>query len=57
MISMKDSNKVSLAILQKQLSEMANGGPHQQSRDDEFSGGVGAFAIMNNRLAETSGDR
>ena len=22
-----------------------------------FSGGVGAFAIMNNRLAETSGDR
>ncbi|KFO18265.1 Potassium channel subfamily K member 13 [Fukomys damarensis] len=60
MISMKDSNKVALAILQKQLSEMANGGPHQTStlsRDDEFSGGVGAFAIMNNRLAETSGDR
>ncbi|XP_042548690.1 potassium channel subfamily K member 13 [Dipodomys spectabilis] len=60
MISMKDSNKVSLAILQKQLSEMANGGPHQpstQALDDEFSGGVGAFAIMNNRLAETSGDR
>ncbi|XP_048218221.1 potassium channel subfamily K member 13 [Perognathus longimembris pacificus] len=60
MISMKDSNKVSLAILQKQLSEMANGGPHQPStpaQDDEFSGGVGAFAIMNNRLAETSGDR
>lgn len=60
MISMKDTNKVSLAILQKQLSEMANGGPHQNSvssRDDEFSGGVGAFAVMNNRLAETSGDR
>uniref|UniRef100_A0A8C5L1K4 Potassium channel, subfamily K, member 13 n=1 Tax=Jaculus jaculus TaxID=51337 RepID=A0A8C5L1K4_JACJA len=61
MISMKNSNKVSLAILQKQLSEMANGMPHQstsaQSRDDEFSGGVGAFAIMNNRLAETSSDR
>ncbi|XP_038193380.1 potassium channel subfamily K member 13 [Arvicola amphibius] len=60
MISMKDTNKVSLAILQKQLSEMANGGPHQSnssSRDDEFSGGVGAFAVMNNRLAETSGDR
>lgn len=60
MISMKDTNKVSLAILQKQLSEMANGGPHpsnSSSRDDEFSGGVGAFAVMNNRLAETSGDR
>ncbi|KAG3260528.1 potassium channel subfamily K member 13 [Ictidomys tridecemlineatus] len=60
MISMKDSSKVSLAILQKQLSEMANGGPHQAgapNQEDEFSGGVGAFAIMNNRLAETSGDR
>nr|XP_012629418.1 potassium channel subfamily K member 13 [Microcebus murinus] len=63
MISVKDflaANKVSLAILQKQLSETANGCPHQAStlsRDDEFSGGVGAFAIMNNRLAETSGDR
>ncbi|XP_004476115.2 potassium channel subfamily K member 13 [Dasypus novemcinctus] len=63
MISMKDflaANKFSLAILQKQLSETANGYPHQTStlsRDNEFSGGVGAFAIMNNRLAETSGDR
>lgn len=63
MISMKDflaTNKVSLAILQKQLSETANGCPHQTSTlslDNEFSGGVGAFAIMNNRLAETSGDR
>ncbi|KAM5242772.1 potassium channel subfamily K member 13 [Hipposideros larvatus] len=62
MISMKDfleANKVSLAVLQKQLSETANGCPHQitLSRDNEFSGGVGAFAIMNNRLAETSGDR
>lgn len=63
MISMKDflaANKVSLAILQKQLSETANGCPAQASalsRDSEFSGGVGAFAIMNNRLAETSGDR
>lgn len=56
-ISMKDflaTNKVSLAIPQKQLSESANG---TQPRDSEFSGGVGAFAIMNNRLAETSGDR
>ncbi|XP_007942678.1 potassium channel subfamily K member 13 [Orycteropus afer afer] len=63
MISMKDflaANKVSLAILQKQLFETANGCPHQTStlsRDSEFSGGVGALAIMNNRLAETSGDR
>ncbi|XP_066244358.1 potassium channel subfamily K member 13 [Saccopteryx leptura] len=63
MISMKDflaANKVSPATLQKQLSEMANGCPHQAGTlpwDNEFSGGVGAFAIMNNRLAETSGDR
>ncbi|XP_008146640.2 potassium channel subfamily K member 13 [Eptesicus fuscus] len=63
MISMKDfltANKVSLAVLQKQLSESANGCRLQtgtQPRDSEFSGGVGAFAIMNNRLAETSGDR
>lgn len=63
MISMKDflaANKVSLAILQKQLSETANGCPHSAnmlSRDSEFSGGVGALAVMNNRLAETSRDR
>ncbi|XP_003408866.1 potassium channel subfamily K member 13 [Loxodonta africana] len=63
MISMKDflaANKVSLAILQKQLFETANGCPRQTStlsRENEFSGGVGALAIMNNRLAETSGDR
>ncbi|XP_006879187.1 PREDICTED: potassium channel subfamily K member 13 [Elephantulus edwardii] len=63
MISMKDfleANKVSLAILQKQLFETANGYPHRTStlsQDNEFSGGVGALAIMNNRLAETSGDR
>ncbi|XP_078097184.1 potassium channel subfamily K member 13-like [Mustelus asterias] len=61
MISVKDflaSNKVSLAIMQKQLSETANGGPRQShSRYHGFSGGVGALAIMNNRLAETSVDR
>ncbi|XP_005992766.1 potassium channel subfamily K member 13 [Latimeria chalumnae] len=63
MISMKDflaSNKVSLAIMQKQLSETANGNPRQMghgARHNEFSGGVGALAIMNNRLAETSMDR
>ncbi|TRZ01651.1 hypothetical protein DNTS_006138, partial [Danionella cerebrum] len=61
MISMKDflaANKVNLAIMQKQLSEMANGHPRQSgssSRHNEFSGGVGALGIMNNRLAETSG--
>ncbi|CAM5151838.1 unnamed protein product [Natator depressus] len=63
MISMKDflaSNKVSLAIMQKQLSETANGYPRQlnsSSKHNGFSGGVGALAIMNNRLAETSVDR
>ncbi|XP_055043266.2 potassium channel subfamily K member 13b [Misgurnus anguillicaudatus] len=62
MISMKDflaANKVNLAIMQKQLSEMANGHPRQlgSSSRNEFSGGVGALGIMNNRLAETSVDR
>ncbi|NXX48485.1 KCNKD protein, partial [Tricholaema leucomelas] len=63
MISMKDflaSNKVSLAIMQKQLSETANGYPRQMtsnSKQNGFSGGIGALAIMNNRLIETSVDR
>lgn len=63
MISMKDlltSNKVSLAIMQKQLSDTANGCPRQMtsvSRHNGFAGGVGALGIMNNRLAETSTDR
>ncbi|MBN3320181.1 KCNKC protein, partial [Atractosteus spatula] len=63
MISMRDltaSNKVSLAIMQKQLSETANGFPRTvcgSSRHNGFSGGVGALAIMNNRLAETSDTR
>ncbi|KAL2081803.1 hypothetical protein ACEWY4_021621 [Coilia grayii] len=63
MISMRDflvANKVNLAIMQKQLSEMANGHPRQSgsaSRHNGFSGGVGALGIMNNRLAETSVDR
>lgn len=63
MISMKDlaaSNKVSLAIMQKQLSESANGYPRTvcgSSRHNGFSGGVGALGIMNNRLAETSNSR
>ncbi|XP_026090694.1 potassium channel subfamily K member 13-like [Carassius auratus] len=60
MISVNDfmTNKVSLAILQKQLSETAHGNPRQSHvRHNGFSGGVGAFAIMNNRLQETSVDR
>ncbi|KAK9412167.1 potassium channel subfamily K member 12 [Crotalus adamanteus] len=63
MISMRDltaSNKVSLALLQKQLSETANGYPRNvciSTRQNDFSGGVGALAIMNNRLAETSDSR
>ncbi|XP_061603022.1 potassium channel subfamily K member 13b [Cololabis saira] len=63
MISMRDflaANKVNLAIMQKQLSEMAMGNPRQSSsstRQNGFSGGVGALGIMNNRLAETSVDR
>ncbi|XP_061668327.1 potassium channel subfamily K member 13-like isoform X3 [Syngnathoides biaculeatus] len=63
MISMRDflaANKVNLAIMQKQLSEMAIGNPRQSgstSHHNGFSGGVGALGIMNNRLAETSVDR
>ncbi|XP_005735673.1 potassium channel subfamily K member 13 [Pundamilia nyererei] len=52
------SNKVSLALLQKQLSETAHQGPRQSySHQNGFSGGVGALGIMNNRLQETSVDR
>lgn len=54
------SPQVNLAIMQKQLSEMAIGHPRQSSsssRQNGFSGGVGALGIMNNRLAETSVDR
>ncbi|XP_023779088.1 potassium channel subfamily K member 12 [Cyanistes caeruleus] len=63
MISMREltaSSKVSLAILQKQLSETANGYPRNvciNTRQNGFSAGVGALAIMNNRLAETSDSR
>ncbi|XP_028648117.2 potassium channel subfamily K member 13-like [Erpetoichthys calabaricus] len=60
MISVKDflaSNKVSLAIMQKQLSETANGARQTYIHHNGFSGGIGALAIMNNRLAETSVDR
>ena len=60
MISMRDlaaSNKVALALMQKQLSDSANGYPRTVcggSRQNGFSDGVGALGIMNNRLAETS---
>ncbi|XP_067847167.1 potassium channel subfamily K member 13a isoform X1 [Heptranchias perlo] len=63
MICMRDflaANKVSLAVMQKQLSETVNGHPRATgpaSRHNGFSEGVGALAIMNNRLAETSVDR
>lgn len=52
------SNKVSLALLQKQLSETAHQGPRQSyNHQNGFSAGVGALAFMNNRLQETSADR
>ncbi|KAG7282659.1 hypothetical protein CRUP_017585 [Coryphaenoides rupestris] len=60
MISVNEFNKVSLALLQKQLSDTAHQGhaaPQSYGHLNGFSGGVGAFAIMNNRLQETSGDR
>ncbi|XP_062915315.1 potassium channel subfamily K member 13a [Mobula hypostoma] len=63
MISIRDflvANKVSLAIMQKQLMETASGHPRASGpspRPNGFSEGVGALAIMNNRLAETSVDR
>ncbi|XP_056140231.1 potassium channel subfamily K member 13 [Lampris incognitus] len=61
MISLNEftvSNKVSLALLQKQLSETAHQGSQQcHNHQNGFSEGVGAFAIMNNRLQETSMDR
>ncbi|CAL8267138.1 unnamed protein product [Merluccius merluccius] len=60
MISVNEFNKVSLALLQKQLSDTAHHhghAPQCHAHLNGFSGGVGAFAIMNNRLQETSGDR
>uniref|UniRef100_A0AAV2JEX5 Potassium channel domain-containing protein n=1 Tax=Knipowitschia caucasica TaxID=637954 RepID=A0AAV2JEX5_KNICA len=52
------SNKVSLALLQKQLCETAHQGPRPSYvQQNGFSGGVGALGIMNNRLQETSVDR
>ncbi|CAL8362509.1 unnamed protein product [Lota lota] len=70
MISVNEFNKVSLALLQKQLSDTAHHqgrapqgrapqghAPQSHAHLNGFSGGVGALAIMNNRLQETSGDR
>ncbi len=66
MISMKDflaANKVSLAVMQKQLYETSNksrGAPgpgghghgHHTS-NGAFGGGIGGIAMLNNKLAET----
>lgn len=51
--------KSSLAMRQKQSHDIASHLQHQTGSgfEDEFSGGVGALAIMNNRLAETSDNR
>ncbi|XP_059913698.1 potassium channel subfamily K member 13 [Gadus macrocephalus] len=61
MISVNEFNKVSLALLQKQLSDSAHHhqghAPPSHAHLNGFSGGVGALAIMNNRLQETSCDR
>ncbi|XP_072031938.1 potassium channel subfamily K member 13-like [Amphiura filiformis] len=66
MISMKDflaANKVSLAVMQKQLYETSNksrgapgpgghGHSHHTS-NGAFGGGIGGIAMLNNKLAET----
>lgn len=59
-MSMKDllaANKVSLAVLQKQLAEMPLHRPPVSSAQNGLAGGVGALGIMNNRLAETRTDK
>nr|XP_002741752.2 PREDICTED: potassium channel subfamily K member 12-like [Saccoglossus kowalevskii] len=59
MISMKDflaANKVSLAVMQKQLYETSQNRnrDHQHSRSNgALSQGVGALAMLNNKLQET----
>uniref|UniRef100_A0A8C6DH18 Potassium two pore domain channel subfamily K member 13 n=1 Tax=Moschus moschiferus TaxID=68415 RepID=A0A8C6DH18_MOSMO len=59
-VSMKGlpaASRASPAVLQKQLYEAADSRASAPPADDGFSGGVGAFAVMNGRLAETSADR
>ncbi|XP_078000106.1 potassium channel, subfamily K, member 13-like [Glandiceps talaboti] len=59
MISMKDflaANKVSLAVMQKQLYETSqnrNLGGHHHRSNGALSQGVGALAMLNNKLQET----
>ncbi|CAH1791768.1 unnamed protein product [Owenia fusiformis] len=53
MISMKDflqANKLSLAMMQKQLQETAQRSHHLQRHDSGFQGGVGPLAILNKKL-------
>lgn len=53
MISMRDflqANKISLAMMQKQLWETAQRGAIQNSSNDAFQGGVGPLAILNRKL-------
>lgn len=53
MISMKDflqANKISLAMMQKQLAETANRHHHRESNG--LQGGVGPLAILNKKLGQ-----
>ena len=56
MISMKDflaANKVSLAVMQKQLYETSQHRHHHTKNGQGLSGGVGGLAMLNNKLQET----
>ena len=70
MISMKDflaANKVSLAVMQKQLYETSSksrgGAPgpgghgHHHTSNGAFGGGIGGIAMINNKLAESGSQR
>ena len=55
MISMRDflqANKISLAMMQKQLYETAQRGAFRQSDGGGFQGGVGPLAILNRKLGQ-----
>ena len=55
MISMRDflqANKISLAMMQKQLYETAQRGTIRQSDGGGFQGGVGPLAILNRKLGQ-----
>ncbi|XP_038071578.1 potassium channel subfamily K member 13-like, partial [Patiria miniata] len=56
MISMKDflaANKVSLAVMQKQLYETSQHRKHHPNSNGAFGQGVGGLAMLNNKLQET----